>query len=173
MDLKTLRKKHPSFIYQNFSYRVKKDNLEIVFDFLLEPDIRFFPKITIKRIDKKRLEKIGQGILENFIFHLGLIEIPSYWKAAAPAKIIIKPGFLNKKQLNWWKNLIIKGMGQFFYENRIDWRKKDFLKIVSQGKKTYPVFWALLQLVKEEKYLGYLKNIFEISSSPKFLKKLK
>ena len=140
MDLKTLRKKHPSFIYQNFSYRVKKDNLEIVFDFLLEPDIRFFPKITIKRIDKKRLEKIGQGILENFIFHLGLIEIPSYWKAAAPAKIIIKPGFLNKKQLNWWKNLIIKGMGQFFYENRIDWRKKDFLKIVSQGKKTYPVF---------------------------------
>jgi len=134
MKLQQLRKKHPRFVFEKYSYRISGNNLEVFFDFKIEPDISFRPKIIVKNAHGK-LDK-----LENLIFHLGLIEIPTYWKATCSPKIIIKPGFLNKEQINWWKNLMIKGMGQFFYENKIDWRTKNFLKIECQSKKKFKTF---------------------------------
>ncbi len=67
--------------------------------------------------------------MNNLVFHLGLMEIPTYWKATCSPEIVVKAGPLNKEQIKWWKDLIIKGMGQFFYENKIDWRSSNFLKI--------------------------------------------
>jgi len=106
-----------------------KNDLKIVFSFIIEPNINFKPEIIIENVDKKRLAQMGDRVLNNLIFHLGLIEIPSYWKTTCSPEIIIKAGSLNKKQINWWKDLIINGMGQFFYENKIDWRPKSFLTI--------------------------------------------
>ena len=131
MKFQTLRKKYPKFIYRSYSYRISKNNLEILFDFVIEPDIYFKPKITMKNLSKKNLNRVGERVLENLIFHLGLVEIPSYWKATCPPEIEIQAGSLNKKQIKWWKDLIIKGMGQFFYENKINFRKQNFLKIYS------------------------------------------
>jgi len=108
--------------------------LEVFFDFKIEPDIRFKPKLVIKNIPGK------VNNLENLIFHLGLMEIPTYWKTTCSPEIIIRAGFLNKKQINWWKNLIVKGMGQFFYENKIDWRSKSFLKIRCESNDKYKLF---------------------------------
>ena len=106
-------------------------------------NISFHPKIIVKNVDKKRLGLIGppaslrealragDRVLDNFVFHLGLMEIPSYWKAVCSPKIEIKAGYLNKEQIKWWKDFIMRGMGQFFYENKIDFRKPNFLKIIS------------------------------------------
>lgn len=126
MKLHFLRKKHPQFIYQKYRYQLRGGNLKISFVFKLEPDIYFKPEITIKNVP-------GGSIPENLVFHLGLMEILSYWKAACSPQIIIEPGSLTRKQIEWWKDLILKGMGQFFYENKIDWRKKNFLKMVSKN----------------------------------------
>ncbi len=109
--------------------------MEIFFDFEIPPDIKFKPKIVIKNVKEKQLGKIEKNALNNFIFHIGLIEIPSYWKATCSPKIEIKAGYLDKEQIKWWKDLIIKGMGQFFYENKIDFRGQNFLKIVSNSNK--------------------------------------
>lgn len=125
--IKNLRKKHPKFVYEKYFWKISGQNLEIFFDFKIEPNIKFKPKIVIKKINKKRLKTIEKKVLENFIFHLGLTEIPSYWKATCSPIIEIRAGYLNKEQINWWKNLIIQGMGQFFYENKINFQKKDFL----------------------------------------------
>ncbi|GAH27072.1 unnamed protein product, partial [marine sediment metagenome] len=54
-----------------------------------------------------------------------------YWKATCSPKIIIKAGPLDREHIDWWKDLIINGMGQFFYENKIDFRKPNFLNISS------------------------------------------
>ena len=127
------------FIYEKYSYKISKNNLEIVFNFSIyhengSRDIKFKPKITID-LRKSDFPKIwGQSDfkkIENLIFHIGLIEMISYWKATCSPIIEIQAGYLNKEQINWWKNLIINGMGQFFYENKIDWRGKDFLTIQS------------------------------------------
>lgn len=131
MNYRLLRKKHPKFIYRDFSYREKGNDLEIFFDFEIPPDFRFKPKVLIKKINKEKLKKIEKGVLDNLIFHLGLIEFLSYWKATCSPVIEIRAGFLNKKQIKWWKNLIMNGMGQFFYENKINFKEPNFLELTS------------------------------------------
>jgi hypothetical protein len=130
--LEILRKKYPRFIYEGYRYKISGPNLEIFFDFRVPPDISFKPKIIIKNVNEAQLKRIGDRALENLIFHLGLMEIPSYWKATCSPIIEIRASYLNKEQINFWKDLIIKGMGQFFYENKIDFRGRDFLKIIAQ-----------------------------------------
>lgn len=129
MKIDFLRKKCPRFIYEKYFYKISGKNLEIFFDFRIEPNIIFRPKIIIENIDKKRLAKIENRVLNNLIFNLGLMEIPSYWKATCSPEIEIQAGYLGKEQIKWWKDLIVNGMGQFFYENKIDWREPNFLII--------------------------------------------
>ena len=69
-----------------------KNDLKIVFSFIIEPNINFKPEIIIENVDKKRLAQMGDRVLNNLIFHLGLIEIPSYWKTTCSPEIIIKAG---------------------------------------------------------------------------------
>jgi len=147
MKFRDLRKKYPKFIYKNYSYRISGNNLEIFFDFRIPPDIKFHPKVIIENIPPN-LSTSEVDRFDNLVFHLGLMEIPSYWKATCSPEIEIKAGPLsmkaspsspsstnlrfvsmNQEQIKWWKDLIINGMGQFFYENKIDFRKPRFLKI--------------------------------------------
>jgi len=127
--LETLRKKYPRFVYQKYFYRVKRGDLKITLYFKIEPDIVLKPRIIIKNIPEGRLEKMGKRALNNLVFHLGLMEIPSYWKATCSPEIAIQAGYLDKNQIAWWHELMIKGMGQYFYQNKIDWRDPNFLKI--------------------------------------------
>ena len=152
LKFKNLRKKYPKFIYEKFSYKISDKKLEIFFDFLAEPDIhpvksrhgrghkvafnrvKFRPKIVIENIDKKRLVKMGERALNNLVFQLGLMEIPSYWKATCSPEIEIKAGRLDNEQIKWWKDLTINGMGQFFYENKINFTRPNFLKIINSPR---------------------------------------
>ncbi len=131
MKYNELRKKYPQFVYERYSYKISRANLEIVFYFQIQPDIFFTPKIVIENIDKKRFAKIGERVLDNLVFHLGLMEIPSYWKATCSPEIVIEAGYLNQRQIKWWKDLLMNGMGQYFYENKIDFRQPNFLKITN------------------------------------------
>lgn len=155
--------KYPKFIYESYDWRVLGRDLNISFNFKVGPDIRFKPKITIKKVGRL-LEK---GELNNLIFHLGLMEIPSYWKATCSPEIVVKAGHLNQEQIKWWKDLIINGMGQFFYQNKIDWRKPNFLKISSDGNKFTMV--SLLPGMKDR----YLVPVREGKDSIVTLEKLK
>lgn len=125
-----LRKKYPCFVYENYSWKVSKGNLDIFFNFSIGKAIKFSPRIIIENIDEKRLEKIGDRVLNNLVFHLGLIELLSYWKATCSPEIKIKPCSLNNEQIKWWKDLIFNGMGEFFYQNEINWLKPGFLEII-------------------------------------------
>jgi len=169
MKFQELRKKYPRFIYEKYSYKSSGKNLEIFFNFAIPPDpapeprvrygasIKFRPKVVIENVNPKLIKRVGNRALNpvrnrkflngvnNLIFHLGLMEIPSYWKTTCSPEIIIKAGFLNREQIRWWKDLIIQGMGQFFYENRIDWRPKNFLTIKCGNKNKYKSFSGKLK----------------------------
>jgi len=131
MRYETLRKKYPRFIYEKYSWQVSKKNLEIFFTFRIKPDISFNPRIVIENINRAKIRRIGNEVFNNLIFNLGLVELISYWKATCSPKIEIQAGPLNKEQIKWWKSLIINGMGQFFYENKIDFRPAKFVQILS------------------------------------------
>jgi hypothetical protein len=135
MKAKTLRKKYPKFVFNSFDFELKPIGLEISFDFKIEPDIQFSPRVLIEGITKKEVKRVGEGELKNLIFNLGMIEALSYWKATCSPKIETLTGSLNKEQIRWWKDLIFKGMGQFFFENKINFLERNFLKIESFGEK--------------------------------------
>jgi len=140
MNARYLRKKYPKFIYEKYTYGISKNDLEILFSFRIPPDIEFQPRILIRNINKANVKRLGKETLDNLVFNLGLIEMLSYWKATCSPEILVKAGSLDKTQINWWENLIIKGLGQFFYENKIDWRVKGFIAIESSGKRNNKIF---------------------------------
>jgi hypothetical protein len=135
-----LRKKYPRFIYKDYYWEVSRKDLKISFDFIISPDdstnspqaIKFNPKIVLRNIDEKRIKRVGERILNNFVFNLGLVELLSYWKATCSPEIVVGAGYLNEEQIKWWKDLINRGMSQFFYENRIDFTRSHFFKIIPQ-----------------------------------------
>ncbi len=129
MTIDSLRAKHTKLIYQSFDYRYRSNQLHISFSFLLTPDIRFSPQIIIEGVDCDRIKSLPQKNLENLIFHLGLAELPSYWKCACPQEISISAGPLSSKQVAFWQNLFIHGLGEFYYTNNIDFTANNFLKI--------------------------------------------
>lgn len=145
-----LREKYPQFSYENFSCRVLGNDLQISFNFKVGEDILFSPQLLIKEIDSKRIKKVGKKAIDNLIFNLGLIEMVSYWKIACSPEILVKAGSLNQDQIRWWKDLISNGMGQYFYENQINFRKKDFLRIKSAEKEK---FFKPVVLKLKDRYL--------------------
>jgi UDP-N-acetyl-alpha-D-muramoyl-L-alanyl-L-glutamate epimerase len=143
--IENLRKKYPKFVYEKFSYKFSKNNLVIVFSFKIDPNIKFRPKIIIENTGEESLDRIGKNEFENFIFNLGLMEIPSYWKATCSKVIEINAGDLNETQIIWWKKIFIDGMGQFYFENKIDFTGPDFLKIISTQPKNISFFTGKLK----------------------------
>ncbi len=137
-SLSVLQKRHPVFTYKSYSYRFAKKDLHISFHFVLAPDIHFRPSLVLKNVPK------GNGaeddILNTFVFHVGMMEIPSYWKAACSPLIVIEAGSLNAQQLGWWRDMILQGMGEFFFKNKIDYTKKGFLSLASKSSLAHRPF---------------------------------
>ncbi len=124
MTFPELRERHPRFIYDSFQTEQEEDKLRVRFHFLLEPGVVFTPEVVLPLN-----HSLDQKELENFAFHLGLIETLSYWKAACPRELRIEAGLLTDEQIEWWHDLFIHGLGEFFYCNKIDFTEPDFLQI--------------------------------------------
>ena len=133
MTFKELRKKYPEFVYESYAWEIKGKDFHLSFCFK-NGEIDYNPSVIIKDIPDRNIDK---RIIDNLVFHLGMVELLSYWKAICSPKIIIKAGSIDKKQINWFMDLLINGMGQFFYENKIDFTKPDFVKIISEGKSAF------------------------------------
>ena len=131
-----LRARHPRFVYESFSLETAGEGLQARFHFRIEPGIEFAPEITFERIDRRQVEAIPKAALENLVFHLGLIEMLSYWKAACSPEIVVRAGALNSEQRAWWTELIHRGMGEYFYVNQINFQRTDLVKITAgrEGK---------------------------------------
>ena len=75
------------------------------------------------------------GTFMKLVFSLGMVELISYWKTCCPPEVHIYGYSLDEKQIEWWKDLYFLGLGEFFYTNKIDVDKTDFMTIVSKGEK--------------------------------------
>ncbi|MBI4480057.1 MAG: hypothetical protein HY651_08555 [Acidobacteria bacterium] len=126
-----LRKRHPRFVYERFTIGRVGRALRVQFRFRLEPEIEFAPETVFEQVDWARVEEIPRATLENYFFHLGLVEMLSYWKAACSPEIIVRAGALSAEQTAWWLNLLRKGMAEYFYVNQIDFRAADLVRIIS------------------------------------------
>lgn len=124
-----LRAKHPRFSYRDYEISQEPEGLRFTYDFLIEPDIVFRPTVRLNGVDPEIVGKVGADVIDNLAFHLGLAEIPSYWKATCSPEIVVEAGRLDAYQRAWWRNLLVKGQGEFFYVNQIDFRIPDLVTI--------------------------------------------
>ena len=129
-----LRSEYPSFEYQ--SYSIKRTNQRLEFSFLFTMgDVEFRPSYSIPLRDFYRIDELEPEVLDSLVFHIGMVELVSYWKAACPPKVIVKPHALDDRQIAFWKKLYFNGLGEFFYLNGIRTSLEDFMHIEPEGEK--------------------------------------
>ena len=133
-----LRAKFEFFEFQSYNYYLSDNKLMIEYKFNLSDKYFFNPKLEIPLSKSVYSIKDRLPDLKNIVFHLGMIELISYWKTACPKKLIIKPHSLNSEQITWWKKLYFNGLGEFFYLNTIKVNENDFIEIRSEGGSLKP-----------------------------------
>lgn len=123
-----LREKYPKFIYENYNIEENEKEILITYNFEIPNLTKFTPKIRIPKKEFK-IEDMNTNKIKNMIFHMGLIELISYWKCTCSPKVIIKCGSLNKEQIEWLKKLYFYGLGELFFTNDIKTNINDFMDI--------------------------------------------
>ena len=136
----SLRASFGTFCYEGFHYSVDNGEFFAKFDFVLQSaigshrirQIEFHPCFKIPVRPFYHWNTIPKSLLDNIIFHIGMIELISYWKIACPKEVIIKPFALDEEQIRWWMKLYFNGLGEFFYVNGIETNIDEFMHIESK-----------------------------------------
>ena len=128
-----LRPRYPIFTFQSYSFRLINQTLEVEFVFKISKEFIFRPTISIPPRPFLDFSEMGEDALNSLVFHIGMIELLSYWKATCSPELRIKPFSLNKEQIHWWKKLYFQGLGEFFYLNEIEVDEDAFISISSEG----------------------------------------
>lgn len=137
-----LRKEFPVFTYDSYQYYFSGNSLEINFSFNLSEKYFFNPTVRIPYKEGLFLpsDSLAANSLDNLVFHIGMIELISYWKAACPPEVIIRPHSLSEQQVKFWKKIYYYGLGEFFYMNSIGVKEDDFMELISPEENPVPGF---------------------------------
>ena len=133
-----LRARHLRFTYEDYGVERVGDDLRFTFSFTMAPDIAFAPTTTLRSVNQARLAALPREAIDGLAFHLGLVELLSYWKTACAPEIVIKAGALDAEQVGWWRDLILHGMREFFFVNGIDFRRDDLFTLVTSTRAGRP-----------------------------------
>src|SRR5437667_140417 len=135
LSFEELRSRYPVFRYESFDLGRSSSQFSARFKFSIPPDISFTPEVVFQSIPDG-WHSVSDESLQNAVFHLGLIESFSYWKATASPVIEVHAGTLTSEQVSWWEDLLLNGMGEFFFHNKIDFTSADFVRITAKSNKS-------------------------------------
>lgn len=129
------RKDYPVFEYNSYKITEKEDKIEVQYDFNIPGLSSFCPRWEFPKPNNQIDENIFK-IFERVIFNLGMVEVISYLKTTCSPKLIVRAGYLNDEQIDWYKKLYVNGLGEFFYVNDIahEMNTQTFLDIEVQNK---------------------------------------
>jgi len=135
-----LRDEFAFFSYEGYDYSYSGHGLDIRFYFNLADRYHFSPTIFVPHKEFFIPEEELMELLPSLVFHLGMIELISYWKAACPKQLIIKPHALSPEQIAWWKKCWFNGLSEFFFLNGISTDIDAFTEVTaSSGEQLPPV----------------------------------
>lgn len=132
-----LRQQFSTFTFESQEIELKDGTLHLAFSFNLDGKYHFTPTLTIPVRSFYHWDLIPEEQLQTLAFHIGMIELVSYWKIACPKKVMVKPFSLTESQKVFWKKLYYNGLGEFFYLNTITCSETDFMTIETPGGKPF------------------------------------
>ena len=133
MSFEELRIKYPKFIYEDFKVEEINNELVCTFYFNIPGLVEFNPvmKFPINRND------YDKELVNYLVFHIGLIELVSYFKCTCSPNVEIKAGYIDQDQIDWFKKLYYYGLGEFMYVNNIDCKLEDLMDITCTSNRKF------------------------------------
>lgn len=138
--LDRLRAQYPTFVYESYAFREDASGtLDCSFRFRTG-DITFQPTCRFTFISPRARGRVVREVMDNLVFHLGLAELPSYWKATCSPRVTVRAGALSAEQAAFWTSVLTEGMGEFHFKNRTPFTDPDFVTIVGGDGRPHAVF---------------------------------
>lgn len=109
---------YTKFIFDSFELDVATRQIHLNYNF--DDTLHFTETITLA--DDTPLTHAGSPDVQRALFALHLAGGASYFKAFAPRTIEVRSGKLSKEQAAFWNEFYTKGLGEYFYQNKIDFR---------------------------------------------------
>ncbi|MDD3896690.1 MAG: hypothetical protein PHU04_02475 [Candidatus Peribacteraceae bacterium] len=110
-------KQYHSFIFDSYAFDRSSGKVEL--HYALDDEVRFTETLTLP----EPIEYAGdEDALDRALFLLHLFGGISYFKTCCPKTIEVRSGTLTKEQAAFWNTVYTKGLGQFFFENKVDFR---------------------------------------------------
>lgn len=128
-----------------------KNRTDILFNYAVQTPLSSYSFCEKLVLPIPLPSSINQKLLKSILESLSLIIGISYWKIFVPKKIEIKGFSLTAKQAEFWNTVYEKGLGEFFYKNKIDFR--NLIDFPSDPKKTAPIPITIEKKIKEKRFL--------------------
>jgi UDP-N-acetyl-alpha-D-muramoyl-L-alanyl-L-glutamate epimerase len=113
-----LRKNCGIFVYESFDCEAAREGVALRFRFRAGEDFVFQPRLFF-HLPGQSAAKMADPAMQSLAFHIGMVEMISYWKAFCSPIIQIEPFLLQSSQQLWWKKLFRLGLAEFFHTNGI------------------------------------------------------
>lgn len=139
-----------SFYFEKFSFDTEK--LIARFEYSFDENYFFVEEIDFFN-DKFFLKNdLDVDIINNFLFSIHIALWISYYKAFPTEKLYVKSGFIDEKQINFWKKFYKNWLWEFLYRNKLNpdkllnfenlWNKKYVRKEFELSEKAFlPLWW--------------------------------
>lgn len=108
--------KNSTFYFERYEFDQEEQTIHFVYSY--DHELFFTEKWKLETENQAQESELLQRVLFNLHLAVGM----SYWKAFCPEKMEVLSGKLTEAQAAFWNTLYTKGLGEFFYENQIDFR---------------------------------------------------
>lgn len=139
MDINRLRSVYPEFCYQSYTHHLEADDIVVHFEYRVNTE-HFRSFLRFHQIPQDSVYRKKPAVFDSFIFHIGMVELLSYWKAYLSPTIQVECKRVTQAQQEFFEELLMKGMGEFFYRNAIDAWSKPVATIAGTGTSEASLF---------------------------------
>lgn len=105
------------FIFDSYQFDPAAKTISLRYSF--DDELHFTETITLAA--DTPLTHANSDDFDRALFALHLAGGASYYKAFAPQHIEVRSGELAPDQASFWNEFYTKGLGEYFYQNKIDW----------------------------------------------------
>ena len=127
------RNTYKEIIYRDYLVDDVDNDLVITYTFEIPGLTIFKPTISFSK-DLIKNSFVNENLMNKIIFHMGMIELISYYKCCCPEKVVIEAGYLNDYDMKWFKKLFYNGLGEFLYKNNISISEDELFDFEIKGK---------------------------------------